>query len=387
MGQVVTDVTVENGHLLVWFGPCCSKDLGAVSEIGALGEEPDIDPPWEDAGGGGTPPEYSACSKAHAVVNVVYEVVAAAISALEEWPWKYVPYIEETIGYDLDNQWLLLLMVDIGLLAALDPPTTWNDPIEKQRIVCRVVQLFGDNAYGVPTDAMFEQIKGCFAAEMSFDFWNTAFWYALNAVGRHDMDTIAKTASLADAELDCGCPAAELFEGIGAGRDWVYTWDLRDSQGDWEITTPDTVRWTAGVGLWGKPGTTQNRCTVYAELPFDNINNGSAIEEMAVLFKCQGDEDWDDNYVHFGTNYSDMMGVNDLISVAGNNPAVAGEHVAYRQYHILMGSNPVKFRLYMNHYHPIGSQLPDEYDSSAQILAVRIAGSGTGPLTAAPTWP
>ena len=147
------------------------------------------------------------------------------------------------------------------------------------------------------------------------------------------------------------------------------------------------MRWTAGVGFWGKPGTTQNRATVYAELPFDNINNGSAIQEFAVLFKCQGDEDWDTNYVHFGTNYSDMMAAADITAVAGNNPAVAGEHVAYRQFTINMGSNPVKFRLYLNAYHPIGSQLPDEYDSSQQILAVRIAGSGPGPLDVAPVWP
>ena len=71
MGQVVTDVTIENGVLTVWFGPCCSRalsDFQAGSIASTLPDEP-LKPPGGDA------PVYSACGKATAVVAAVWAVL------------------------------------------------------------------------------------------------------------------------------------------------------------------------------------------------------------------------------------------------------------------------------------------------------------------------
>jgi len=226
MGQVVTDVTIVDGKLTVWFGPCCSKTLdGFVT--GPAGQDLGDDPlnPTHD-------PDftYSACGKAWAIVDIVYKIIQAAWDEIDTLPdiFSIIPHIESFVGYDLDNNHLIDLMSNVvasdgfGYSAA-----DFQDASDKQRILCRLVSLFANDAAGVPDSAMFETIRSIFYSEVNSAMEFTAatmFNSAVNALGRVDMDTAAKLGA-GDATRDCDCGGGFLLQ----------------------ETTPDANGWYLGV--------------------------------------------------------------------------------------------------------------------------------------------
>lgn len=72
MGQIVTDVTIENGKLTVWYGPCCSKVLGDASSLTSTVDDtenvPDELQP-EETGNDRT------CQKAWNIVNHLFTML------------------------------------------------------------------------------------------------------------------------------------------------------------------------------------------------------------------------------------------------------------------------------------------------------------------------
>jgi len=211
-------------------GPCCFEDLdiGAIASEGEDNVGPD---PLNPSGATDFP--YSACGKAKAIVDSIYLIVASGYSAVNEWPWQWISYVENTVGYDLDNNHLIGMFAEINAGLALDlgygigiEASDVNDPVERQRILCRVVDLFDDNAIGVPDSATFEAVKGCFKAEMwPLSLWWGMFEYAINALGRVDMDTIAKMGAAQIANCDC---VADLTDPTGEwSGTWAHFWDLR----------------------------------------------------------------------------------------------------------------------------------------------------------------
>lgn len=84
MGQVVTDVTCENGKLYVWFGPCCKKKIGCIMDFEQEPEQYEWTPP---EGFYTEPPAFSwSCRKAHAIVEGLNSMLNNAADLIENEP-------------------------------------------------------------------------------------------------------------------------------------------------------------------------------------------------------------------------------------------------------------------------------------------------------------
>lgn len=211
MGQVVTDIQIVGGQIRVFFGPCCWRDIGSLSDLAGGGAD---DPPtdvWEGTDGGETP-VYSACGKAYGIVDVVYGIVEAAFSAQGELPWSRIGYVQDQVGFDLDNNWLVTLLanVQIGTLAG-DSWENVEDTIERQKILSKLAEWFADDGVGVPSSEAFEEVKQIFKNEIWPDSRWQYFDQAINALGRTDMNAAAVMGAT-EGIYDC-TPVQEFAPG------------------------------------------------------------------------------------------------------------------------------------------------------------------------------
>jgi hypothetical protein len=296
------------------------------------------------------------------------------------------------VGYDLDNNWLILLL---ALVKSQLFSFGWGyddiySAFEQQNIVNRVESLFQDDGAGVPTDTLFEQVKASFKAELQWSFPPKMDYFdkAINALGRHDMDTIAKLGAI---DLTRSCEQAETpwFQDMTpVNADWLYGWDFRDAQGDWYINDPSWGRYTEGSGFWAKPSTTDNRCSINVRLSLDQINNGSVCTWIGIVLETLGDENFDNNYVFSGVQGATDLTYADVVALTGENPALAGVFVIGSPTNNPLGSGDNLLQCQIAAYHPDpGNQHPDEIAYSQRVLAFAIAGTGPGPLATPPVWP
>jgi len=270
MGQVVTDVTVVDGKLTVWFGPCCSKELTGFLAKGdnGVGDDPlnpDSDPAFV----------YSACGKATAIVEAVYQTIEASFAAVQSsaiFPWQLIHYVENAVGYDLDNLWLSMLIANAAAGWAIGKSFSdvAND-VEKQQVICELVDFFGDDAIGVPDSATFEQIKGVFKANVSFVYWQL-YDQAINAIGTTDMDTIAKLGA-GDTAAVCDCPDQGLTvndpTGNWGGTTWSHFYDFtQEAAPAWATVGADSHRDT-GKGYYWYPNQISGGVQKTITFPFD----------------------------------------------------------------------------------------------------------------------
>jgi len=383
VGQVVTDVQIVNGGIRVFFGPCCYKDLGTIQSVLDEGSEADIDPPFE---GQPNPPTYSACAKANSIVDAVYGLVEIGFTQIDNAPWQYIGNIENAFGYDLDNNHVFDLMGSIMFLYLAVPGFSFGDTldaIQKAKIVTRVEALLADDSSGVPTAALFEQIKGAFGYEMQFEVYNGVYSRAIDSIGRRDLDAIAKRGAAENTSYSCDAPAGPLFEGLGEGMPWRYVYDFRDGLGSW--TQPAGSHQTAGIGLWGDgSGTVQNRTLVEANLPFTDVSNGSTILVCAAVIEFLGGvENMDDSQCWFGTDDTIHIGGAQIDPVAGNDPTIAGQHLVVSWLSNGLGSLEQSFKVKLAAYHADTVVHPNEAAYACRIIGVMYAGTGPGPMASA----
>jgi len=370
---------IENGVLYARNSCCEWVSIGAIAGL----NEGVPDDPLNPSGDPGF--VYSACGKAKAIVDIAYLIVAAGFSALADAanPFKWIPYIESTAGYDLDNNYLAGMLAEITAGMALETAqfpfgieaSDVDDPIEHQRILCRVVREFADDAIGVDADK-FAAVKACFKAEMfPFSLWYGMFDYALNALGREDMNTVAKWGAGNTAE-NCDCPAEEApeaFSQYGLDKAWRYVFDFRTGDNGFTLD-PAYTHQTNGVGLWADNQVTEHRANINAQLPFDNVDNGSTIELIGLLWANVGDEGWMSSGTHVRVNTEDWIGDDQIIDLGGNGPATPGSFTfIVSDIHPLVAGD-VHF--------DIGLQAEHDTDVSQKLIAVLFAGSGPGPMTA-----
>lgn len=226
MGQVVTDVQIVGGQIRIFFGPCCYRDIGSAADLAGGGADDPPDDVWEGTDGGETP-VYSACGKAAGVVNVVYDIVEAAFSAQGELPWSRIGYVQDQVGIDLDNNWLITLLANaqIGTLAG-DSWENVEDTIEKQKILAKLAAWFAADGGGVPTSAAFEEVKQIFKNEIWPDSRWQYFDQAINALGRSDMNAVAVMGAT-DGTQDCADPDTyDLGETEPGTNGWYLGADL-----------------------------------------------------------------------------------------------------------------------------------------------------------------
>jgi hypothetical protein len=384
MGQVVTDVQIINGQLRVFFGPCCYRDLGSIQDIIDSGTESDIDPPWEDVV---DDPVYSACAKATAIVEAIYDLVEIGFTQTDNGPWQYIGNIEGAFGYDLDNNWVLTMMGDI-MFNYLTSNMSFGDTMnsdQKQSIKASIAALLADDSSGVPTDTLFQQIRLAFGSVMTFDNYGPIYTNAIDAIGRRDLDAIAKTGALENTSYDCTpvtIPTV-LFDGYGADLAWRYVWDLRAGVGNWTIGTSN--HWEDGVGVWGDSGTTQNYVNILLTQAIDQLNNGSTITMIGVAFELIGDENYDPGECQIGTEDVQLMTSLDWTAVTGNNPTVPGFYQFVKGALDPLGGTETQLRANIRCYHPEpGVQHPDELAYSHRMVGLLFGGTGPGPLSSPP---
>jgi len=248
MGQVVTEIKIVDGKLRVYYGHCCYDELDISSAIVAQAQELSDDPLNTE-----NDPNfvYSACGKAKAIVDIVFNIVAAAWDELDTLPafWQVIPNIERAVGYDLDNGALIKLMGNVAATDALGyTASDFQDANDKQRILCQLVSRFADTSAGIPDSGEYEAVKAVFINEVLSLWEPTAsgmFEWALDALGRVDMDAVAKLGA-GDTSAQCDCPEAEWPE-IPTLYDWVHVYDFRTGLHGWEDVQ---TMWVSGYGFY-----------------------------------------------------------------------------------------------------------------------------------------
>lgn len=219
MGQVVTDVQIVDGQIRVFFGPCCWKDLGNITELVKDADEVADDPLNPD---GDPNAVYSACGKAFAIVDTIYTVADAVWENSLAAPWTWVGVVEDAIpgNNDLDDNQIISAFLTADLLRGLQyTEGDIFDEADKQQLICYVRSLLSDDAAGITRtqwDGMIGQMSGIYG-EVVNDF----FRYCADAIGPSDMRDITKLAAM-DTTHDCDCPVTnpEEFYGLVA---WART--------------------------------------------------------------------------------------------------------------------------------------------------------------------
>jgi len=220
---------------------------------------------------------------------------------------------------------------------------------------------------------------------MTFDNYGPIYTNAIDAIGRRDLDAIAKTGSLENTSYDCTPVTipSTLFEGFGNDQDWRYVWDLRDGVGNWTIGSSN--HWEDGVGVWGDSGTTSNYVNILLTQAIDQLNNGSTINLVGVAFELIGDENYDGNECQIGTEDVQLMTSLDWIAMTGNNPTTPGFYSFVKAASDPLGGTETQLRANIRCYHPEpGVQHPDELAYSHRMVGLLFAGSGPGPLSSPP---
>ncbi len=360
-------IKIEDGVLYVKDSCCNWVALGTIAKQPAsLGDTP-LDP---DNTGTVT---YSACGKATAIVGAIYSVLYETWSSFGDWdyPWQILPNIEKNVGYNLNDKWMAALIVDWLAYGSVVTPTDVFAPGDRQKSICNLVNLFDDDAVGVPDDAAYEQVK---AAIHTRNFlYDGLIMTAVACLGRENLNNIAKLGA-GDLGLNCDCPETtqEIFANLGLSEDWRYVYDFRTSQHGFTLTDPHTV-WTTGLGLWATNLVTGHRADIEATLDFDNIDNGSTLTLVGIVVETIGDDEYDTN-PDTGTNITAPITLADMVPITGNAPANAGSFQIVKPCAVPLGATHTLFKVHNFMEHAT--------DVSQKVVAIFFAGSGSGPMNA-----
>lgn len=217
MGQVVTKVEVQDGVLYVEYGPCCIEtyELGGGKILGFKQPPDDYTFPIPEYGPTWT---YSACAKAHALVNVQRAAVdslldSAAKSELPFTAWanlrNNVPGVTFGQADVLNAYGYALGIVAQGLASETEEEAFY------QTLVCQFAGIMDDNQQGA-TEQQYSDMKGALTAAANNYYPLTDIVVAyfgvrgihqsvFSAIGANDVRSLT-TAVPHDASLDCDCP-------------------------------------------------------------------------------------------------------------------------------------------------------------------------------------
>ena len=393
MGQVVTEIKVEGGKLKVYYGHCCVDefDLGTSIVSGAeagLGDDPlnvDDDPDYV----------YSACGKANAIVEIVYAIVEAGWDEIDTLPffWQIIPNIERAVGYDLDNPYLIDMMSNIvATNSAGWELADFMDSTDKQRIRAALVEMFADTPAGIPDSPTFEAVKSVFLNEVGSLWEPTArlmFSSAINALGRVDMDTVAKLGA-GDTTADCG-DVAGVFPGFGEGLTWSHIIDFRNSTlpaGTTLREDPDIdTHHTPGTGIWSDVGGSGDGTEIGVHIPIPGTPTGS-ITRVGLAMTTLGDDDLgslNGALVRLNNPEDILMTMQALANQSGSNPAAVG---SWQFQMVCSGAyaagSPTELEIAFGAFHLPDEDPPDIPANSNIIIALAIGGTGDDPFPSLP---
>ena len=212
----VTDVTIENGKLVLHYGPCCEKVVDGTLETGGAIETRD---PYEGVTDPGTGQPYVgyACGKAQAMVNAVFEALTNLTGSASN-PLTVVKSIRQgQPEISFDNLWLwnaYLAYANTYLQDEVDPldllgfdggDAIWdveNILSEKRRLtwICRLAaRLTNDTTV---TKKEWEELRATGRQMYSIGMGNCVDALIL-AIGDGDIKSIAAAGAIVSAECDC----------------------------------------------------------------------------------------------------------------------------------------------------------------------------------------
>ena len=250
-------IKIEDGKLYFWW--CCDW-----VEVGSLpgAASSDVEEPYVN---NDPAPTYSACSKAKAIVDVIYLIADTIWENQASAPWQYVGIVEDAVtGHnDLDdNQIIGAFLTAIVINSVYD----WSDvfdPTDKQQLLCSVTKLLADDAAGI-TRPQWDQMIGMIGAiygEGIDDF----FRQCAEAVGPSDMREITALMSL-DQSFDCSCPEAVENPTLTWDTDWSHFWNFAVDDGDF---VPNALtEWVAGQGWvdWSDDSTRYCKTSIHLDM-------------------------------------------------------------------------------------------------------------------------
>ena len=220
MSGVVTEVTVEDGVLYVWYGGCCVKSFpvdslpqAAVAQPGETGEFtlPPSVPAWSS----------SACIKATKIVDVHLSIVDSLLdsAAADRTPWEMmaslksdVPGIVFGVADTLTAYGYAVGVSFAGLASEAEAPDLY------QTMRCRINPLLSDDDAGLTADE-YDQVKSTIhsVASDAFPFLlypinqpglTGLHKHAIMAIGKNDARNITSYLNATGSE-DCSCPGFE----------------------------------------------------------------------------------------------------------------------------------------------------------------------------------
>lgn len=221
MGQVVTDVTVEDGYLKVWFGKCCVQSF----PLTAL--QPGGDVPTEDVPQPGDVdyPEYpetwdagTACSKATILADTLVAVVDELLDAAEvpETPTKALRLVKARVpGVNFGNLSIYTAYAAAGVVRAAGMASEAEDPQVLVDLYCKLAAAIAPGNQGVDTGAEYDDCTAAIKSVLgdhfnlytyptTFGSIQTLYVNAWLAIGKGDTQALTTNAFPTGAE-DCDC--------------------------------------------------------------------------------------------------------------------------------------------------------------------------------------
>lgn len=213
MGQVVTDLKIEDGKLVVYYGPCCRVELGDwCCDVSPNAPSDDDSIPVPDP-----PPTGYDCYKAHTVVTLIQSIAAACWDVTGVVNFVLTPLAPGLVdnqfpAFDLDN-WSLFGALQTYYLAKLagiwvggQAFSEWYPETMWQRIICSAKAQMSDAA--TFTQAEWDAIKAAIAQhEVTDIFQKEALMRVYDSLGYDQAKMAAEQSYYGDAP-DCACPDA-----------------------------------------------------------------------------------------------------------------------------------------------------------------------------------
>lgn len=254
-----TLIKIEEGQL--WVKDSCCEWI-SVGSLAGLTEELGDDPLEPD------PPVYSACGKAYALSEILFSIGNNAWDEVDNFPWQWIPHIEEDVGLDLDNKWLVTLvnqsviMTGTGYERAGVLPSTGKDWLRAQ-----IAALLSDDAAGI-TEDQYNDLRSMMVSHQGIDPFLRNFWtYVFYALGWSKASDVTKLGAT-DVSEDCSEPDEIIDPTSGwEGLDWSHFWDFRIDEYT-SLANNGLTEWVAGQGWvdWADEGTDYVKTDV--KIPF-----------------------------------------------------------------------------------------------------------------------
>jgi len=289
MGGVVTEVTVEDGVLYVWYGGCCVKSFAIdalpqapINQPGEVGEFvlPPSVPAWSS----------SACVKATKIVDVHLNIVDSLLdsAAASRTPWEMMASLKSDVPgivfgtADVLTAYGYAVGVDFaGLASEAEAPDLY------QTMRCRIAALISDDEAGLTADE-YSQVKSTVHSVASDAFPFLLYpvnqpglvglhKHAIMAIGKNDARTITSYLNATGSE-DCSCPGAE-------GQVPDVTWAAHTSV-TVVIGTYETVRrFNNGLSIQHEYVTDGSAfCKLDIDTAFD-LAGSTLVDEMTIAFE------------------------------------------------------------------------------------------------------